>query len=366
MDACRRVNAAERLVGSYLDRGYPEALTGQHRGPVGAHRSGEAFSGWDVAAHRALAAAPTTRNMALIAGQQMQSAHIGHRLWHLAAATGYIDASQLRTRLSPALKRVGECWDRAYRAWDRLTPRSDPREPRDLRRAAGELLAAQRELTHDRVAAASPPVVAARTDMAALVSTLEQKLASSVDLTYAHRDAAAATTLMVAPRPASLWINYLIEQGQSHDFSAASVSPTALAANRSRQVPATLSVPLRALGDATVRASVEALGASTGVERTTRSSNATSIQAALRRRPPTRARTDTLSTDCRQSAGASRWTEPVLLKHTRRSVLGTSRVCISGSAGLPQSTNMTNLIHHSRLARLPDRPAGDGASSANL
>lgn len=174
MDACRRVNAAEHLVGSYLDSAYPETLTGQHRDPVEAHRLGEAFSGWDVAAHRALAAAPTTRTLALIAGQQMLSAHIGHRLWHVAAATGYIETSQLRTRLAPALERVGECWDRAYRAWDRLTPRSDPSEPRDLRRAAAGLLAAQRELTHDSVGPASPPVVATRTDMAALVSTLDR------------------------------------------------------------------------------------------------------------------------------------------------------------------------------------------------
>lgn len=90
VDACRRVNAAEHLVGSYLDRAYAETLTGQHCDPVEPHRLGEAFDKWDVAAHRALAAAPTTRTMAFNAGQQMLSAHIGHRLWPVAAATGHI------------------------------------------------------------------------------------------------------------------------------------------------------------------------------------------------------------------------------------------------------------------------------------
>lgn len=305
VDAHRRVNAAEHLVGSYLDGAYPETLTGQHRDVVQAHRLGEAFSGWDVAAHRALAAAPTTRTLALIAGQQMLSAHIGHRLWHVAAATGYIETPQLHTRLAPALERAGQCWDRAYRAWNRLTPRSDPSEPADLRRAAGELLAAQRELTHDGVAAATPTVIAARTDMARLVSTLRQALACAVDLTYAHRDAAADSALMIAPRPASVWVNHLIEQGQLPDVEAAIISPAGMAADRSIQVPSALTVPLRELAEATIRASVEALGASTGVERTTHS-NATSVQAALQRRPPSRARTDTVSTDFLQSAGPSR------------------------------------------------------------
>lgn len=306
VDAYRGVNAAELLVGSHLGSAHPETSTGQHRDRVDENRLGEAFSTWDVAAHRALAAAPSTRTLALIAGQQMLSAHIGHRLWHAAAATGHIDASQLRTRLSPALEQVGACWDRAYRAWDRLTPRTDPSEPPELRLAAGELLAAQRELTHDRVGATTPPVIAARTDMAALVSALERALASAADLAYAYRDAAADDTRLVAPRPAFALINYRIEQGQSPDSPAASVSPAALAANRSIQVPPALCIPLRALGDSTVKASVEALGASTGVERTTRSSGATSVQAALQWQPSTRARTESLSTECRGSAGISR------------------------------------------------------------
>ncbi|MGB7447604.1 MAG: hypothetical protein WA892_00595 [Ornithinimicrobium sp.] len=307
VDAYRRVNAHEHLVGTHLDPTHPETLTGQHRDPVVANRLGEAFSTWDVAAHRALAARPTTRTLALIAGQQMLLTRLGHRLWLAAAATGHVDASHLRSRLDPALEHVGECWDRAHRAWDRLTPRSDPSEPRDLRLAAGELLAAHRELTHDRVAAATPHVIAARTDIEGLVSTLERALASSVDLSYTYRDAAAGEALMVAPRPAFALINNRIEQGQCPDSPAASVSPAALASNRSIHIPTPLRTPLRALGESTVNASVEALGAATGLDRTTRASSATSVQASLQqRRPQAKERTETPGTGSRQSAGLSR------------------------------------------------------------
>lgn len=269
-DAHRRMSAAEHLAGSYVHSTYPEALAGQHRDGVDTARLSEAFSRWDVEAHRAVATTATPHTVSVIANQEAWNASSSQTLWRAAASVGQATGAQYRTRLSPAIDGMGREWDTSAETWATLIYARQARPPDALVAAGNELRAATRELVHDRVGQAHPDVLAVRADLGVVASALQRSLASSVDLAHTVRDAGANPDLRVSARGAHTILTALAKRGMSdrpeHEHPVVSLAD--VQANRAIPTPAPLHAHLRQVGDATVHASSRALSSSVGLLQT--------------------------------------------------------------------------------------------------
>jgi hypothetical protein len=98
-----RVAAFEQLAGSYVAGAYPAALAGEHRPPPSRGRLAHALAGWDVQAHRALAADVRAADLLLIAHTRAVIYAPGHTLRDAAAHAGHLDPAQHQGRRAPAM-----------------------------------------------------------------------------------------------------------------------------------------------------------------------------------------------------------------------------------------------------------------------
>src|SRR5665811_1291694 len=70
-DAINRLAAFEQLAGAYVGNRFARAAQGEHvRGPYGTERLQQALIGWDIQAHRTMAATPTAANLLLASRTQ--------------------------------------------------------------------------------------------------------------------------------------------------------------------------------------------------------------------------------------------------------------------------------------------------------
>ena len=186
--ALHRLQAFELLAGAYVARTFPAALAGQHREDVSAAGLGEALAGWDVHAHRALAANPTAGHLRLVAmTQEMLTRHGAHVL-RAAAARDVIDPAQHAARLEQPLEASRIAWAAAATRWSTMaahSPRPDSPAPTP---AAAQVRATVRALTVDGPGPAAADVMAARCDLAEAVQHLAVAMAASSDLANLVRD----------------------------------------------------------------------------------------------------------------------------------------------------------------------------------
>jgi hypothetical protein len=198
-DAINRLAAFEQLAGAYVGNRFARATGGEHvRGPYGTERLQQALIGWDIQAHRTLAATPTPANLLLASRTQASIATAAVAILHAGASTGHVDTHAYRHRLTPTLDASLQAWTHVANRWAEMTTPAS-RTDLDLVHAAGELRAAVREVAHDKTTWARPDVMAGRVDLGEAAQHLQQALSSAVDVAAVIRDVAAQDTSLTGP-----------------------------------------------------------------------------------------------------------------------------------------------------------------------
>lgn len=154
-----RMTACENSARSYLSYQFAQALAGEAIRPVeDPSRLTQALANWDIQAHRALARQLEPANIILITRTQGLVAGASMVLVDAAATAGILEPSD---RLVPAIAEAGRSWSNLASRWgDLVPPGARIQEP--LARAAAEVRAAYRQITHDITTLASPEVIAGR------------------------------------------------------------------------------------------------------------------------------------------------------------------------------------------------------------
>lgn len=265
-----RLAAFEQLAGSYVARTYPGALRGEHRLAPQRDRLAHALAGWDVQAHRALAHDPSSANLMLVARTQAMAVGYAQLLLAAAAQCGHLPRQEYATALAPAVEAVLQAWTSTARTWGELTPPSQRHCTPQLAVAAGEVRAAWREVTYQWTGPAPAPVIQARTDVPAAVDTVQQFLATGLELAHLMRHVLHERPAPVAARG----VNEILKApttGPTHaahlDPDAAFVDPRDLATNRAIGQPALIRDLCGVDLDATIEAARGAMNSGAVLDR---------------------------------------------------------------------------------------------------
>jgi hypothetical protein len=198
-DAINRLAAFEQLAGAYVDNQFARAAQGEHvHGPHGTERLQQALIGWDIQAHRTLAATPTAANLLLASRTQAGIATAAAAILHAGASTGHVDAHAYEHRLAPTLEATQQAWTHVASRWAEMTSPAS-RTDLDLVHTAGEVRAAVREVSHDKTTWARPDVMAGRVDLGEAAQHLQQALSTAVDVACVIRDVAAQDANLTGP-----------------------------------------------------------------------------------------------------------------------------------------------------------------------
>lgn len=266
--AHEHLTAFEQLAGAIVAKTYPAALAGEHRDPPAASRLAQALADWDVVGHRALVDDPRTAELMLAARTQALILTGSSALLRAAAATGDVDAHD-RDRLEPALVATQERWETLAVTMAALTPLHERRTNPDLTEVSLEVRASLRELLLDAATTAPPAVIAQRTDLGLIPSTVGQALAANLDLAHVASQALQDCSLTGEARGIHDMATSLRRNESRHPNTVddspmqAAVTPKDLLANRTIPIP---NIIRRALIEATqvlVDSATAAMGAGT-------------------------------------------------------------------------------------------------------
>jgi hypothetical protein len=165
----QRMAVCEQAAGDYVHARFAQAFAGEaSRPPDDSGRLQRALTAWDIQAHRTLPSAPTTGNILLVTRTQVLIAGAGLVLIDAAARADLLRSTT--ERLLPAIGVAGRAWSHLASRWSDFT--STTRVDGNLARAAAEVMAACRELTHDKTTMASLDTIAARPDLAPAASAI--------------------------------------------------------------------------------------------------------------------------------------------------------------------------------------------------
>ena len=172
-------------------------------------RISRALAGWDIQAHRTLASDAWPTNMVLITRTQGLIAGAGMVLVDAAQLAGHLEPTD---RLTPAIAEAGRAWSNLASRWGDLTA-PDARLDPDLMRAAAEVRAAYRELTHDSTTMASLDVIATRPGLERGTRATLHALESGSELAYVVAEKADAPGLTGPARALSIRAHNDVEAG---------------------------------------------------------------------------------------------------------------------------------------------------------
>ena len=144
-----------------------------------------------------------TRTQGLIAG----ASHGARRRPHSSPAT-----SSPLTGCHPRSPRPAAAWSNLASRWGDLTP-PDARLDRHLMRAAAEVRAAYRELTHDTTTLASLEVIATRPGLPAARAATLHAIESGSELAYVVAEKADTPNLTGQPAPCPVRAHNDVEAG---------------------------------------------------------------------------------------------------------------------------------------------------------
>ena len=217
----RRMAVAETAASRYLDGRFTQALGGEAIRPVEDDtRISRALAGWDIQAHRVLAAQAWPTNMVLIARTQGVIADPAMVLVDAAKLAGHLEPTD---RLSPAIAEAGRAWSNLATRWGDLTP-PDARLDPELMRTATEVRAAYREPTHAPTTMASLDVIATRPGLERGTRATLHALESGSELAYVVAEKADAPGLVGPARALSIRAHNDIEAGLVVGASKATLS----------------------------------------------------------------------------------------------------------------------------------------------
>jgi hypothetical protein len=236
-----RFDGFEQLAGAYLF-GLPpnSANPDQMRGATPATRLETAVTGWEVQAHRTLAANPDPADLVRVARVQALVASTAGILTGAAATKGHID-NDIMQRLGPALKANQVAWSRAAKRWGELTNPASHTDPA-LVAAASEVRAAIAAAATNPTRWATPDQLASRLDLPDAVKTLHLSMVASVDIAYVLRDTAADHPGLTAPpriigMRAQGEAEIAIEQGETRYEGVTWTTRSQIAANQLIPLP---------------------------------------------------------------------------------------------------------------------------------
>lgn len=258
-----RMCACENTARSYLTDRFPHALTGEAiRAVDDPGRLAQALASWDIQSHRALARELAPSNILLITRTQGLIAGASMVLVEAATTAGILEPSD---RLVPAIAEAGRSWSNLAGRWGDLAP-PGARIEEPLARAAAEVRAASRQITHDTTTLATPEVIATRPALPqATVATLRAIEASS-ELAHVIAEKAEIPNLTGPARALSRRAHNDIESGLATtptEGDVVWVSPTDILARRAVTVPPPVREALRSASTATVAAASTAAATAT-------------------------------------------------------------------------------------------------------
>src|SRR5450631_337805 len=242
----------------------------QVRGPYGAERLQQALIGWDIQAHRTLAATPTAANLLLASRTQAGIATAAAAIVHAGASTGHVDTHAYEHRLAPALDATQQAWTHVATRWAEMTTPAS-RTDLNLVHAAGDVRAAVREVSHDKTTWARPEVMAGRVDLGEAAQHLQQALSTAVDVACVTRDIAAQGTNLTGParamsQRANADIGRAADRGH-RDEDVVWVTPGDVYANRTVTIPQPVRAGLVDATDTLVQTAGNAMSAASCLDR---------------------------------------------------------------------------------------------------
>lgn len=252
----QRAARCENIARDYLSGDFAASVQGEALSPLGdTSRVPRALARWDIQAHRTLAATPTPANIVVTARTQA---------W-ITAASGVLlqavrPANTDPDRLETAIAVAGETWSDLAGRWHDLAQPSDQIDPA-LHRAAAELRAAYRELTHETAVLASPETIASRAGLDRAVTASLDALTAADELAYTVEDQAHAAGLTGPARPLSQRAHNDVEAGLfalDPGTDTVWISPADIQAKRVVPLPPPVAHGLRTASNATLYAAGEA------------------------------------------------------------------------------------------------------------
>jgi hypothetical protein len=254
----QRMAVCERAAGGYVEGRFAPALAGEACGPPDdPSRLQRALTAWDIQAHRTLASAPTPGNILLITRTQVLIAGAGMVLIDAAAQADLL--SSTTERLLPAIGAAGRAWSHLASRWSDLTS-TGTRVDGNLARAAAEVRAACRELTHDKTTMARLDDIAAQPGLAPAASAIMYALEAGPDLAYVVNEQADRPDLTGPARALSIRAHNDVEAGVVSRHHAAGdivwVSPADILAKRNVPLPPPVAEAIRGASAAVIEAAV--------------------------------------------------------------------------------------------------------------
>lgn len=248
------MSACENAARSYLSDRYVRALTGGAIHSVDeAGRLAQALANWDIQAHRALAGHLEPTSILLIARTQCFIASATLVIVDAATSTSFVDPTD---RLTSAISEVGRSWSSLASRWGDLA-KPDSTAKKALVRAAGEVRASCREITHEASSLATTEVIASRPGLReAAVATLRAIEAGS-ELAHVVAEKAADPDLCGPARALSRRAQNDIESGlvaAPPEGDVVWISPADILAKRWVPLPKPVAEALRSKSAATVTA----------------------------------------------------------------------------------------------------------------
>lgn len=270
----RRTAPIEQLSTSYLRGRWPTALEGEHRDPIPG-RLDQAAAGWEVRVGRALVGSPSAADLGFVATVERQRTLAAELITRSAVELGLTDRETFVDRTRPALVNLTRAWAQLDR--DMVLLSRWQRADSGLARAANELSAALREVTHDGAAIATPVVMAGRTDLVDASRSLQRGMGAGVEVAHQLMDALDEAEWSVPARGAADLYRALGASGPPVDSAAVrdgaelplpQVARAALAAHAEAIVAAAVALDsvggavevARAAGGASIAVSVDGRG----------------------------------------------------------------------------------------------------------
>jgi hypothetical protein len=284
-----RFSGFEQLAAAYMfGQPLPSADPGQQRAAAQATRLETALAGWEVQAHRTLAATPDPADLVRIARVQALITSTTSIVTEAAATRGHLDDDVMH-RLGPALEASQVAWSRAAKRWGELTNPASRTDPA-LVGAASELRAAIAAAATNQGGWATPDQLACRIDLPAAVRSLHLSMVASIDIAYVVRDTAADHPGLTAPARiigmrSQGEAEIAIEQGETRYENVTWTTRRQIAANQLIPLPEPARRGLINLADEIIATTNRAVAAAAQIDRNNLTRSIRPDRATDRRRP---------------------------------------------------------------------------------
>jgi len=262
----QRMAVCEKAAGDYVHGHLPQALLGEaSRPPDDPGRLQRALTAWDIQAHRTLASSPTLGNILLLTRTQALIAGAGAVLIDAAARADLLRSPTTTERLLPAIGAAGRAWSNLASRWSDLTS-PGTRVDGNLARAAAEVRAACRELTHDKTTTmATLDDIAVQPGLAPAATAILHALDAGSELAYIVSEQSDRPDLTGPARALSIRAHNDVEAGLATPHHAAGdivwVSPADILTKRNVPLPPPVAEALRGASAAVIEAATTLAGA---------------------------------------------------------------------------------------------------------